>query len=156
MTVLTRANSIVESEIGEDLLLFNRAEQRFHALNISGKLIWKNLINEIAFVSRDIDRCAEALRVTFGLSSKDEVSGDVEAFIQELRNAGLLVQCHRQPCDSSEQENAVNTSALKQRAYPKPVIQEIPLDWLKRKHPSALIKVTFSDTWSPASDDLLS
>ena len=46
-----RAHSVVESEVGEDLLLFNSEKQTFHALNVSAKIVWRNYFGDKDIVS---------------------------------------------------------------------------------------------------------
>ena len=143
-----RARSIVESEVGEDLLLFNSGNQRFHALNISGKILWSNY-----YCDREMDRAIDAIKVAFGLSPEDDIKADVETFLVSLEKAELLHSGGGGPADRAEEQTHATTVLLKGRDYIKPSMQEIPLDWLKEKHPSAFLDVMFSDTWGPATDD---
>lgn len=142
-----RASSVVESEVGEDLLLFNSERQSFHALNVSAKIVWKNY-----FGDKDIDVAADALTVAFGLSPKDDVKGDVVDILGQLEKAELIKPASRGRADPTEQKLQATTVLLRGRDYLKPSMQEIPMDWLKKMHPAAIVDVMFSDTWGPATD----
>ncbi len=145
-----RTNSVVESEVGEDLLLFNPENQSFHALNISAKIVWKNY-----FGDKDIDAAVDALTVAFGLSSKDDVKGDVANILGQLEKAELIKPASRGRADPAEQKGQATTVLLRGRDYIKPSMQEIPMEWLKKMHPSAIVEVMFSDTWGPSTDAIL-
>lgn len=144
-----RAHSVVESEVGEDLLLFNSEKQTFHALNVSAKIVWRNY-----FGDKDIDLAVDALTVAFGLSPKTDLKGDVADILDQLQKAELIKPASRGCADSAEQKMQVTTVLLRGRDYMKPSMQEIPMEWLKKMHPSAIVDVMFSDTWGPATDNI--
>lgn len=144
-----RASSVVESEVGEDLLLFNSERQSFHALNVSAKIVWKNY-----FGDKDIDATVDALTVAFGMSPNVDVRGDVVDILSQLEKAELIKPASRGRADPADQRAQVTTVLLRGRDYMKPSMQEIPMEWLKKMHPSAIVDVMFSDIWGPATDTI--
>lgn len=144
-----RASSVVESEVGEDLLLFNSEKQTFFALNVAAKIVWKNY-----FGDKDIDAAVDALTVAFGLSPKDDVKGDVGDILNQLEKAELIKPASRGRADPAAQKVQATTVLLRGRDFMKPSMQEIPMEWLKKMHPSAIVDVMFSDTWGPATDTI--
>lgn len=144
-----RASSVVESEVGEDLLLFNSEKQTFFALNVAAKIVWKNY-----FGDKDIVSAVDALTVAFGLSPKDDVKGDVADILNQLEKAELIKPASRGRADPAEQKVQATTVLLRGRDYMKPSMQEIPMEWLKKMHPGAIVDVMFSDTWGPATDTI--
>ncbi len=146
-----KKGSLVESEIGEDLLIFNTSEQKFFAINITGKIAWANF-----FTSEDIKYILKAFKKAYGDNlNEKEVKEDIALFIESLAEVGLIKESDSDKDRPSADRGHINTSRLTKDSYEKPVIQEIPIDWLKKHHPSALLDTNFSDVWSPATDSLV-
>lgn len=150
MKKVYRENSIVESDIGDDLLLFNSSQQRFHALNLTGKIIWQNFFSE-----DDFDNCVDAVKTAYGLSPKENIDDDVNKFIDLLEKSGLLKAEPASRTDPSEMRTLVTTSRMGGKEYVAPLHQEIPIKWLKERHPAAFLGAGFGDTWGPATDALV-
>jgi hypothetical protein len=82
---LKRNNSVVTTDIQNELLIYNPVNKVVHVLNSSGKCIWNNLNNSV-----EADKLIIALK---SISSNEDLNivSDIEHFLLELENQGLLL-----------------------------------------------------------------
>ena len=82
---LKRNNSVVTTDIQNELLIYNPVNKVVHVLNSSGKFIWNNLNNSV-----EVDNLITALKSNSSNEDLNIVS-DIEHFLLELENQGLLL-----------------------------------------------------------------
>jgi hypothetical protein len=142
-TPLAKSLGLIESDLGQTLLIFNIKRQSVIALNMSARIAW------ISMTSQEQERThlAKNLGRWYTSAKPAELEAEVERIVTEFISAGLLVPSHEGGFLEGKEVNVTNRSTI---AYERAAIKEYPLQWLKEHHPAAFTTVMFSDTWSPA------
>lgn len=137
--------TIIESEVGDQVLLYDPIEDKFHALNLAAKLIWelsKSGSNEL--------EAAKTFKVYFGGKETDYIK-DISSVIKELQKLRIF---HED--SSTNRTSSLIDLKLKPHAHPlqyeSPRVITYTSEWMKSNHPSAFLSVRFSDRWGPACD----
>jgi PqqD family protein of HPr-rel-A system len=136
-----RSASIVESDVGEDLLLFETETNAIHALNASAKVIW----NRMSSGPRNTAEIAAYLAEIYGLKDSAQVADDVEAIVKHLAELKLVT---RGSGGTIGREYYFDKK--KPSAYAKPAIRSFDREWLLANHPGSFYSVMFGDTWQPS------
>lgn len=137
-----RSATIVESDVGEDLLLFETESNSIHALNASAKVVW----NRMSSGPRNAAEIAAYLGEVYGLKESADLVADVESLIKHLTDLKLVTR--------GAGGNAGRIYAFDEKSpnrYIKPTVRSFTREWLLANHPAAFYDVMFADTWHPAS-----
>jgi len=137
--------ALKESEVGDQILLYDPVEDQFHALNLAAKLIW-----DLSKIQADEATATKTFVQFFGDADAD-FAKDISAAIKELRKLGIFQKA------ASLRVSPQTTLRLKPHAHPlqyePPRVITYTSDWMKKNHPSAFLSVKFSDRWGPACDE---
>jgi hypothetical protein len=136
-----RRATIVESDVGEDLLLFETESNSIHALNASAKVVW----NRMSSAPRNAGEIAAYLGEIYGLKESADLVADVEALIRQLAELKLVT---RGAGGSVGREYYFDKKSA--ASYAKPVIRSFTREWLLANHPGSFYAVMFGDTWKPS------
>jgi len=141
-TTLARNIGFVESEVGDQIVLFDPSTEKFYALNLAAKLVFK-LFNGNSSIPT-IENTLLKFFKTAGLD-KPTVKADVATILKKFEAAGLVAMTGRQPSKGS----------VKIKPHGHPLIYEAPqfrvysATWMQKNHPQVFLDANFSDTWSP-------
>jgi hypothetical protein len=137
-----RKASLVESDMGDTLLLFETATEQVHALSLSAKVIW----NSLSSGPKSVGDIANFAGRVFAGTNPTQITTDVDDFLKVLGKKGLIGKGAIYGTVGREyyfEERAVPS-------YVPPQIQSYTRDWLKSNHPASFYNVMFSDTWNPS------
>lgn len=77
--------AVIETDLGEELILLDPATREMFSLNATGRLVWQAL----AGGGRGLDRIVEQIVAAFEVDA-DRARADVDALIARLARAGLV------------------------------------------------------------------
>ena len=87
--ILVRNSNLIIDEVEDEVIVFNEETQNTHILNEVAGYLWKNADN--ITVAQLIDKLySDISSDELKIYSKDEITNDCIAFVQEMINQGLL------------------------------------------------------------------
>lgn len=76
---------LVLQEVGHEGMLYDRAGERIHILNVTALAIWK-----VCDGARDLDGLTEIVRSGFRSVDGQDIKGDIEKLLSDFGERGLL------------------------------------------------------------------
>ena len=140
--------AVVESDMGDTLLIFDQRSDNVHALNMIGKIIWHafDANADLPALIRMIEKWCT------GGVDRAKASNDVTQFLGVLQQVGLLLAPGAGGGFPVGREVNVRQN-LPDVPYLEPRINTFTKQWLKQQHPDAFNRVMFGDSWGPAVGD---
>ena len=129
---LSRNESVVTTDIQNELLIFDPVTKVAHVLNSTGKLIWNGIAALI-----DNEAIAEVLKAFPGAEGFD-VDGETDEFIDKLEEAGLLIP------GSTFTDSAFSLTTPPAYSYTSPKVDTYSEEFL-REHLKDVSFATFHD-----------
>lgn len=137
--------TLIESEVGDQVLLYDPILDKFHALNLAAKLIW-----ELSKSGSDELGAAKTFEAYFGGKETDYIK-DISSVIEEFQKLGIFQEESSSNLTSSSIDLKLKPHAHSLQ-YEAPRVITYTSAWMKSNHPSAFLSVRFSDRWGPACD----
>ena len=144
--------AVVVTNVGSQVLLFDRVHDRFFALSASASLIWRAIQSHATQ-----QEFHEALRALFdGAPADEELLRDVEAVLESLLSHRLTVRAGAGPGVATFAARLVSGEA--RMRYEPPSMREISTEYLKKARPATYYRTVWgsmgSDTWGPAGGNV--
>ena len=142
--------AVVESDMGDTLLIFDQRSDNVHALNITGKILWHafDANADLAALIRVIEKW-----FTRGVD-RARATDDATRFLADLQRAGLLMSPGTGGGFPVGKEVSFRQN-LPDVPYVEPRVNTFTKQWLKQQHPDAFNRVMFADTWGPSVNGAL-
>ncbi|AFY19325.1 PqqD family protein [Pseudomonas sp. UW4] len=149
MAKITRNYSINtnyrESEVGDQILLYDPVDDEFHALNLAAKLIWDTF--KMGGTENDILQTY----IQFFGADPGNFKADIKSAINDL-SAKEVLELKQRGLRYPVKQIVKLSPHAHPLMYETPNIISYKSAWMKANHPSAYLSVKFSDRWGPACD----
>ena len=137
---LTKNLSLVESSVGDSLLLYNTMKEEFYVLNSSAKII-----REYYKEKADLIKIEQVIISFFNDIGISNIKEDAELFVKELENKEILIADTN---SQSTQNISIKFEANTKEKYETPKIEVLSKEWMIENHPADYYKGNgFGDTW---------
>lgn len=134
--------SLVESDVGSNLLLYSPSKELFYVLNIPAKFFWL-LYTETKKQQRALDAVSEYYDQGFDLGT---ARIDCKSIIEEFKKHELLVP--RPTGVGFPPIPNVTATKAKNSIYEEPEVRIITKEWMIKNHPATFhLGNGFGDTW---------
>src|SRR5262249_43745757 len=122
---------VVESDLGESMLLFDQRSENVYALNVTAKIIWATLNEGVTF-----DHLLSALKRWFtgGVSRDAAIKAVADAFGEFVKVKLLLPRADPVAGFPVGQDVRINQSAKNVR-FQRPVVTTFTKEFLRQYHP---------------------
>ncbi|WP_293004971.1 PqqD family protein [Nitrosomonas sp.] len=133
--------SLIESEVGNNLLLYDTVKEVFFVLNPPTKFIWL-LYSEEDSITPIIQMIKKYYKHP---AREKEIMDDVIQMVDELKKNKILI-----PADNtkSSHSQSLNLSTSIEEQYSKPTLRSLTKEWMLEYHPDSYYRGShFSDLW---------